>query len=77
MKTYNKRATRGPAGDRNRGPRPERSNVRANTLAGWQNKFDACVAKAQAWVAAGDTVEAENCYQHAEHYLRMIRGTAA
>lgn len=22
---------------------------------------------------AGDTVEAENCYQHAEHYFRVMR----
>jgi hypothetical protein len=22
---------------------------------------------------AGDTIEAENCYQHAEHYFRVMR----
>ena len=24
---------------------------------------------------AGDVVEMENCYQHAEHYVRVMRGT--
>ena len=24
---------------------------------------------------AGEVVEMENCYQHAEHYLRVMRGT--
>ena len=77
MKTHNKRfSQRGAAGDR-RAPRPERPNARATTPAGWKNKFDSYVTKAQAWAAAGDAVEAENCYQHAEHYLRLIRGTAA
>jgi hypothetical protein len=24
---------------------------------------------------AGDTIEAENCYQHAEHYFRVMQGS--
>jgi hypothetical protein len=24
-------------------------------------------------ILAGDTIEAENCYQHAEHYFRVMR----
>ena len=47
------------------------------TPANYQTKLDQYLAKAQAWSAAGDTVEAENCYQHAEHYLRMLQNSAA
>jgi hypothetical protein len=28
---------------------------------------------ARAAAQAGDVVEAENCYQHAEHYFRLMR----
>jgi environmental stress-induced protein Ves len=31
------------------------------------------VAMARAAAQAGDLVEAENCYQHAEHYFRVMR----
>jgi hypothetical protein len=31
------------------------------------------VAMARAAAQAGDVVEAENCYQHAEHYFRVMR----
>ena len=31
------------------------------------------VAMARAAAKAGDVVEAENCYQHAEHYFRVMR----
>jgi hypothetical protein len=31
------------------------------------------VAMARAAAQAGDVVEAENCYQHAEHYFRLMR----
>ena len=31
------------------------------------------VVMARAAAQAGDVVEAENCYQHAEHYFRLMR----
>jgi hypothetical protein len=31
------------------------------------------VTLAQAAALAGDAVETENCYQHAEHYYRVMR----
>lgn len=31
---------------------------------------------AEARALAGDRIEAERCYQHAEHYQRLINGTA-
>jgi hypothetical protein len=30
---------------------------------------------AQSSAAAGDVVEMENYYQHAEHYFRLMKGT--
>jgi hypothetical protein len=54
-------------------PRPEprgAHNARRN--------YDRYVALAQAELRAGDRVAAENYYQHAEHYFRLIssdRGT--
>jgi Domain of unknown function (DUF4167) len=32
------------------------------------------VTLAQAAALTGDVVETENCYQHAEHYYRVMRG---
>jgi len=31
------------------------------------------VTLAQAAALTGDTVETENCYQHAEHYYRVMK----
>ena len=46
-----------------------------NTRANWQRLLDQYLARARS-LANTDRVEAENCYQHADHYLRMIQGTA-
>ena len=40
----------------------------------WQN-YERYLARAREAKSAGDEVEMENCYQHAEHYLRIMRGT--
>jgi hypothetical protein len=43
-----------------------------------QRSYESYLALAEAQVRAGDTVGAENYYQHAEHYLRSMtseRGT--
>jgi hypothetical protein len=48
-----------------------------NSPANWQHQLDHYLARARAFAEAGDNVEAENCYQHADHYFRMIRGTSA
>ena len=34
------------------------------------------MALARDAAAAGDTIEMENCYQHAEHFLRVMIRTA-
>lgn len=42
-----------------------------------QASYERYLALARAKALAGDRIEAERCYQFAEHYLRLIRGTAA
>jgi hypothetical protein len=42
-----------------------------------QANYERYLALAKAKALAGDRIEAERCYQYAEHYLRLISGTAA
>ena len=51
--------------------------VRAKGVAGLKASFERYTALAQAAVAAGDPVESENCYQHAEHYFRLLKAKTA
>jgi hypothetical protein len=51
-----------------RGPRP--NNATGNP----QRNYERYIALARAAIVNGDAVEAENCYQHAEHYFRVLRG---
>lgn len=53
-------AKRSPAG-------PRASNGDA------KRSYERYLALARDAAAAGDTIEAENLYQHAEHYLRTMR----
>jgi hypothetical protein len=36
--------------------------------------YERYLARAREAQLSGDVVEMENCYQHAEHYLRVMRG---
>jgi hypothetical protein len=40
-----------------------------------RQNYERYLARAREAKLAGDEVEMENCYQHAEHYLRIMRGT--
>lgn len=42
-----------------------------------QASYERYLALAKAKALAGDRIEAERDYQHAEHYLRLISGSAA
>ena len=42
-----------------------------------QAQYERHLALARARALAGDRIEAERHYQHAEHYLRLLRGSAA
>jgi Domain of unknown function (DUF4167) len=39
-----------------------------------KRQYDRYMELARAAQQSGDPVEMENCYQHAEHYLRVMRG---
>jgi hypothetical protein len=56
------------------GPRGARS---AGSGANPQQSVDRYIALARSAASSGDRVEAENYYQHAEHYLRLLNRTVA
>jgi hypothetical protein len=45
--------------------------------ANWTRLRDSYLERARAMTAAGDTIAAENFYQHAEHYIRMLNALVA
>ncbi len=42
-----------------------------------RQKYESYLVRAREAQSAGNIVEMENCYQHAEHYLRMMRAVDA
>jgi hypothetical protein len=44
-----------------------------NSSANAQKNYERYLALAREAALSGDTVEMENCYQHAEHYFRVMR----
>jgi Domain of unknown function (DUF4167) len=55
---------------------PSRKNP-GNDIANAKRSYERYMALAQAASLAGDTIEMENCYQHAEHYFRVMREQTA
>ena len=54
---------------------PQRRQMpRRTTGANAQQHYERYLARAREAQVAGDVVEMENCYQHAEHYFRVMRG---
>jgi hypothetical protein len=43
------------------------------TAANARSKYESHVTMARDAASRGDTIEAENLYQHAEHYYRVLR----
>jgi hypothetical protein len=41
-----------------------------------KQSYERYLAKARDAQLSGDTIEMENCYQHAEHYFRVMKGAA-
>lgn len=76
-KTRNARNTnRRRASARPAASKPHRSNAgrnQADTYANAKRNYERYMALARDAVSAGDEVEVENYYQHAEHYLRAMR----
>jgi hypothetical protein len=54
---------------------PQRQRRPQIGLPNARQQYERYLARARGAQVAGDVVEMENCYQHAEHYLRVMRGT--
>ena len=82
MRTFEK-ANRGAHKKRAKGLPQERrlptppSSKSAKPSIIWQRRHEHYTALAQAAALKGNVVDAEYNYQHAEHYFRMLQGTAA
>jgi hypothetical protein len=50
---------------------------RGNSFGGARRQYERYVALADAAVLRGDPIEAQNYYQHAEHYFRVMNGVDA
>jgi hypothetical protein len=58
---------------RRSGPvRPQAQHRRQNAGNARQN-YERYLARAREAQLSGDVIETENCYQHAEHYFRVLR----
>jgi hypothetical protein len=73
-----------PMGDRRNGPQPKRQGQRpahgrphVNGSANAQRNYERYMALAREAALSGDNVEMENCYQHAEHYFRVMKERTA
>ena len=53
--------------------RPQAQHRRQNAGNARQN-YERYLARAREVQLSGDVIETENCYQHAEHYFRVMRG---
>jgi hypothetical protein len=51
----------------------QQSHVQRKISGDARRKYDTYVSLARDARTRGDLVEMENCYQHAEHYLRLMR----
>jgi hypothetical protein len=61
--------------ERRRQPGPQQAGPRRQTMptGNARGKYERYLALAREATLNGDTIEAENCYQHAEHYFRVMR----
>ena len=68
----------GNRGPQRRQPQPSRTDAvnrqRHNALVGNAHRnYERYIALAREATSNGDVIEAENFYQHAEHYFRLMR----
>lgn len=66
-----------PSPGHSKARRPGSKRSRSNSSANPKTSFDRYTAMARAAAASGDAIESENCYQHAEHYLRLMKEKTA
>ncbi len=60
---------------RRNGPQRPAAARRPQNGGNARQHYERYLARAREAQLAGDVVEMENCYQHAEHYFRVMRGT--
>ena len=59
---------------RRNGPqRPQVARRQQNGTGNARQHYERYLVRAREAQQAGDAVEMENCYQHAEHYFRVMR----
>ncbi len=75
MSNGTKKFTKTRQHDRTGGSFPRRSTStpnQATALGNAKKSYERYISLASAAASTGDGVEAENLYQHAEHYLRLM-----
>lgn len=60
------------SGTQSWGPEPKTVGRRSTNLQTAHGHYERYLTLAQAEARAGDAIAAENYYQHAEHYLRLM-----
>ena len=74
MRTRQHRRAAGSMADRSRAAKS--ASGHANACADPKRNYERFCALARRAALAGDTIETENFYQHAEHYFRLMREQA-
>jgi Domain of unknown function (DUF4167) len=59
------------------GPRPKQRNGGSDTATAARRSYERYISLAREAASRGDPIETENCYQHAEHFLRLMKQAAA
>jgi hypothetical protein len=58
---------------RTNGARPQLPHRPRNGTGNARQQYERYLARAREAQQAGDEIEMQNCYQHAEHYFRVMR----
>ena len=69
------RVTKGHTMNQNMRRRPQRPQAPRrpqNGVGNAKQKYERYLARAREAQVSGDVIETENCYQHAEHYFRVM-----
>ncbi|QGM48222.1 DUF4167 domain-containing protein [Methylocystis heyeri] len=72
MRTHRHSPTIGPFSVRSKGSEKKLTRDVGGRLTDPQGSYERYMALARAAGFTGDATEMENCYQHAEHYFRLM-----
>jgi Domain of unknown function (DUF4167) len=65
--------SRPPPTSQRKNPRPDGSGRHRQISANAEKSYHSYMALAREAASKGDTISAENFYQHAEHFLRLLK----